>query len=163
MGKDQTIIKDTQSQGQGVCEKIFKALNLTSVFRYFSGNPKLKITTTDHHRSDPAKATKFKLVVPQKDQNLSFASNRVHVEYNHSEVDTEIPKSRDPPQNQDCPYDSSSNGRFSSYIDHVRSKIMSSFDDDDSASGVRRDGINDKITHYKFEIKATAIACGNQG
>ncbi|KAG5587572.1 hypothetical protein H5410_048006 [Solanum commersonii] len=75
MGKNQTIIKDTQSQGQGVCEKIFKSLHLTSIFRYFSRNPKSKIATSDHHhRNDPAKATELKLVVTQKDQ---ITSNKV--------------------------------------------------------------------------------------
>uniref|UniRef100_A0A3Q7I6C1 Uncharacterized protein n=1 Tax=Solanum lycopersicum TaxID=4081 RepID=A0A3Q7I6C1_SOLLC len=86
MENNQTITKDTQSQGQGVCEKIFKALNLTSIFRYFSRNSKSKIATSNHQRSDPARVTDFKLVIPQQDQNLSFASNKVHVEYNHSEV-----------------------------------------------------------------------------
>ncbi|CAN4093175.1 unnamed protein product [Withania somnifera] len=173
MGKNQTIIKDdTQSQGQGVCRKIFKALNLSSAFRFFHKKPKSSTKpNTDHHRSDPAKATKFKLVVPQEDKKLAFASNKVHVEYNHSSVDTEIPKSPDHLQNQDYTYyESINNGRFSAYIDHVKSKIMSSFDDDDDdiTSVVGRDSCNDKVyDHYtnpsKFKIRTTAIACGNQG
>lgn len=133
--------------GQGVCGKIFKALNLSSFFQCFSRNPKSNISTSDHHhRSDPAKATELKLVVPQKDQNLSFASNKVHVEYNHSEITmsrTESPvhmlAERDDIQNQDY--------RFSRYIDHVKNKIKSSYDDDPS----------------KFEIRTTAIVVEVKG
>ncbi|KAH0640092.1 hypothetical protein KY285_036678 [Solanum tuberosum] len=155
MEKNQTITKDTQSQGKGVCEKIFKALNLTSIFQYFSRNPKSETATSDHHqRSDPARATEFKLVVPQQDQNLSFVSNKVHVEYNHSEVTmskTESPVNMLP-----------ENARFSTYINHVKSKIMSSYDDD-----YDNDDIDDKHKHRidpsKFDIRTTAIACGGQG
>ncbi|KAH0640090.1 hypothetical protein KY285_036676 [Solanum tuberosum] len=151
MGKNQTIIKDTQSQGQGVCEKSFKSLHLTSIFRYFSRNPKSKIATSDHHhRSDPAKATELKLVVTQKDQ---IASNKVHVEYNHREViesktgsHVHMLATRDHIENQDYTNynDTSSNDRFSRYIDHVKSKIMSSYDDDEH-----------DIDPSKFEIRTT--------
>ncbi|KAH0738675.1 hypothetical protein KY290_037380 [Solanum tuberosum] len=160
MEKNQTITKDTKSQqGQGVCEKIFKALNLTSAFQYIFRNPKSKIATSDYHqRSDPARATEFKLVVPQQDQNLSFASNKVHVEYNHSEVTmskTESPVHMLPEK------DYSESARFSTYINHVKSKIMSSYDDDDD------DDDDDKHKHRidpsKFDIRTTAIACGGQG
>ncbi|KAK4732164.1 hypothetical protein R3W88_025152 [Solanum pinnatisectum] len=159
MEKNQTIIKDTQSQGQGVCEKIFKALNLTSIFRYFSRNPKSEIATSDHHqKSNPARTTEFKLVVPQQDQNLSFASNKVHVEYNHSEVTMSKTES---PVHMVAERDYPENARFSTYINHVKNKIMSSCDDDDD------DNIDDKHKHHidpsKFDIRTTAIACGGQG
>ncbi|KAH0636971.1 hypothetical protein KY289_036886 [Solanum tuberosum] len=143
MGKNRTIIKDTQSQGQGVCEKIFKSLHLTSTFRYFSRNPKSKIAISDHHhRSDPAKATELKLVVTQKDQ---ITSNKVHVEYNHSEVIESktgspvhmLATRGDCMESQDYTNynDTSSNDRFSRYIDHMKSKIMSSYDDDEHDIG----------------------------
>ncbi|MCD7462693.1 hypothetical protein HAX54_049125 [Datura stramonium] len=154
------MMKDSESEGQGgVCGKILKALNnVTSVFGYFSRNPKsgrkpkVAAMSDDHQRNDPAKATKFELVVHQQnDQNLCFASNskEVVVEYNHSSVDTEIPKSTkteasDDLQNQDY--------RFSRYIHHVKNKIMCSFDDDD----------DDEVSHYvhpsKFNTTTTAIA-----
>ncbi|KAH0633929.1 hypothetical protein KY289_036887 [Solanum tuberosum] len=206
MEKNQTITKDTKSQqGQGVCEKIFKALNLTSAFQYIFRNPKSKIATSDHHqRSDPARTTEFKLVVPQQDQNLSFASNKVHVEYNHSEVTmskTELATSDHhqrsdparttkfnlvvPQQDQNLYFasnkvhveynhsevtmsktespvhmlpekDYSESARFSTYINHVKSKIMSSYDDDD-------DKHKHRIDPSKFDIRTTAIACGDQG
>ncbi|WMV47504.1 hypothetical protein MTR67_040889 [Solanum verrucosum] len=156
MEKNQTITNHTQSQGKGVCEKIFKALNLTSIFRYFSRNPKSEIATSDHHqRSDPARVTEFKLVFPQQDQNLSFVSNKVHVEYNHSEVTmskTESPVHMLPEK------DYSESARFSTYINHVKSKIMSSYDDDDDD-----DKHKHRIDPSKFDIRTTAIACGGQG
>ncbi|KAK4357336.1 hypothetical protein RND71_022946 [Anisodus tanguticus] len=202
MGKNQTIIKNTQSQG--ACEKIFKVLNLSSVFRFFSRNPKPKLATTDHHRSDTANATKFKLVAQngstnfplhelkgqqimplhENDHNFSFGSNMVLVDYNHNTIaepmnkfPTDIIATRNHQQYQDLKgvksedYNdhSTGNGRFSEYIDHVKNKIISSFDDDDiSVVGravTRRVSFNDEVSNYidqsKFKIRTTAIACGN--
>lgn len=196
MGNNQTTTKEAQSQG--VCERIFKALNVRPACRYFRRVPtvrpqtqspksatKSRVATSDHHRNDPAKATGFKLVaqngstipfelkgqqimIPfhEKDHNLSFASNMVLVEYNHSSVDSTNNKSpvnniaanvvrhiNDGP-NSVKSEDYSDTNRFSKYIDHVKNKmkIMSSFDDDDDDddSGVgraatRRDSFNDKV------------------
>lgn len=48
--------------------------------------------------------------------------------------------------------DTSSNDRFSRYIDRMKSKIMPSYDDDDEHD----------IDPSKFEIRTTTIACGGQ-
>ncbi|KAJ8549071.1 hypothetical protein K7X08_032778 [Anisodus acutangulus] len=194
MGKNQTITKNTQSQG--VCEKIFKALNLSSLFLYFSRNTKSASINS---------ATKFKLVVAQNG-STNFPlhdlkghqiiplndQNRIHVEYNHNTKEESMNKfpadiiaTSNHQQNQDYPkgvksedYNdriSTSNGRFSEYIDHVKNKIMSSCDDDedddDDSSVVgkavtRRVSFNDEVSNYvdqsKFQmIRTTAIACGD--
>lgn len=188
MGNSQTTSKE-EAQSQGVCERIFKALSVRPAFRYFrpqTQSPKSGVaTSTEHHRNDLAKATGIKLVaqngstipfelkgqqimIPfhEKDHNLSFASNMVLVEYNHSSVDSTNNKSpvnniaanvvrhiNDGP-NSVKSEDYSDTNRFSKYIDHVKNKmkIMSSFDDDDDDddSGVgraatRRDSFNDKV------------------
>ncbi|XP_060181061.1 uncharacterized protein LOC132610722 isoform X3 [Lycium barbarum] len=122
MGKNQITTKNTESQG--VCEKIFGGVNISPAFRRISTvhpqtqNPisatnsatKPIIASTDHHRNDPAKATKFKLVaqsgstiplelngqqipLQEKYQNMSStASNMVRVEYNHSAGESATPK-----------------------------------------------------------------------
>ncbi|XP_060181059.1 uncharacterized protein LOC132610722 isoform X1 [Lycium barbarum] len=78
MGKNQITTKNTESQG--VCEKIFRAVNISPAFRSLrristvhpqtqhpksaSTNSATKpiVASADHHINDPAKATKFKLV-----------------------------------------------------------------------------------------------------
>ncbi|KAK6780705.1 hypothetical protein RDI58_022889 [Solanum bulbocastanum] len=119
---------------------------------------KMRSISSFDDKSDHAKTTELKLVVTQKDQ---IASNKVHVECNHSEViefktgsPVHMLATRDCMKNQDYTNynDTSSNDRFSRYIDHVKSKIMSSYDDDEH-----------DIDSSKFEIRTTAIACGGQG
>ncbi|XP_059295700.1 uncharacterized protein LOC132049046 [Lycium ferocissimum] len=116
MEKNQITTKNTESQR--VCEKIFRVVNISPAFRRISTvhpqtqNPisatnsatKPIVASTDHHRNDPAKATKFKLVaqsgstIPlelngQKYQNMSStASNMVRVEYNHIAGESATPK-----------------------------------------------------------------------
>ncbi|KAJ8547490.1 hypothetical protein K7X08_011076 [Anisodus acutangulus] len=116
MGKNQITTKNT-TQSQGVCEKIFRAVNISPAFRSFRRispqNPRFATTnsaTTDHHRNYTAKATISKPValhqngstiplqlnsqqIPsqEKYQNLSSDSNMVLEEYNHSSGDSAIP------------------------------------------------------------------------
>ncbi|OIT37751.1 hypothetical protein A4A49_05894 [Nicotiana attenuata] len=198
MGNSQTTTKE-EAESQGACERIFKALNVRPAFRYFrpqtqspkSATKSRVATSTDHHRDDPAKATGFKLVaqngstipldlkgqqnmIPlhENDQNLSFASNMVLVEYNHSSVDSTNNKypvknmaanvvhhiiNDGPKSVQSQEYDADTD-RFSKYIDHVKNKMktMSSFDDDDDDTGVGRaatksDSFNDKVSHYIYQ------------
>ncbi|KAH0636970.1 hypothetical protein KY289_036885 [Solanum tuberosum] len=98
MGKNYQIMnKERESQGQGVCEKIFKlAVNISPTFRSFRRNSPQFVTNTkpkiDHQRNYTANISKPVSIVDQLElnrqqipsQNLSTASNNmVLVEYNH--------------------------------------------------------------------------------
>nr|XP_004247490.1 uncharacterized protein LOC101268224 [Solanum lycopersicum] len=94
--------KESESQGQGVCEKIFKlAMNISPTFRSFRRNSPLFVATTkpkiNHQRNYTANISKPVAVVDQLElkrqqipsqgkchQNFSTTSNNmVLVEYNH--------------------------------------------------------------------------------
>ncbi|KAG5587568.1 hypothetical protein H5410_048002 [Solanum commersonii] len=98
MGKNyQMMNKERESQGQGVCEKIFKlAVNISPTFRSFRQNSPQFVTNTkpkiDHQRNYTTNISKPVAIVDQLElnrqqipsQNLSTASNNmVLVEYNH--------------------------------------------------------------------------------
>ncbi|OIT33812.1 hypothetical protein A4A49_27063 [Nicotiana attenuata] len=85
MGKNQLTTKEAQSQG--VCEKIFKAMNVSPAFRLFRRISTVNYPQTLTHKSaTPTFSTKR--IVAQDHNNLSFASNMVHVEYNHSSLNS---------------------------------------------------------------------------
>lgn len=86
MGKNQLTTKEAQSQG--ICEKIFKAMNVSPAFQLFHRISTVNYpqTVLSHKSATPNFSTKR--IVAQDHNNLSFASNMVHVEYNHSSVNT---------------------------------------------------------------------------
>ncbi|MCD7462692.1 hypothetical protein HAX54_049124 [Datura stramonium] len=156
MGKNQM---SQSKQGQGVCEKIFKAVNISPTFRSFR---RISPESPNYYAAAAAanKATISKPIalaqngstiplefnphqITSKYHNLSTASNMVPVEYNHSAGDAgskaeSVNKSphvkkmvvHDHQIINEGPKDD--NDRFSKYIDHVKNKMrksMSSFND----------------------------------
>ncbi|KAF3643696.1 putative elongation factor Tu, mitochondrial-like [Capsicum annuum] len=156
MGKNQITIKDT-TQSSGVCEKIFKVVNITPGFRSFHRvsphkNPKFATNSAKATMSKPVALTQNGFTIPLElnRQQIPSQENMVIVEYNHISGDSAIPKfikgesvnkssqvknmfnivHHDHEINEGSPKDD--NDKFSNYIDQVKNKMrsMSSFDDD---------------------------------
>ncbi|CAN4091476.1 unnamed protein product [Withania somnifera] len=103
MGKNQITTKET-TESQGVCEKIFKVVNISPGFRSFRRissheSPKFANSSAKATISKPVALTQNGSTIPfelnrqqipskEKYQNLSSASKMVLVEYNHISGDS---------------------------------------------------------------------------
>ncbi|XP_016567947.2 uncharacterized protein LOC107866376 [Capsicum annuum] len=152
MGKNQITIKHT-TQSSGVCEKIFKIVNITPGFRSFHrvsprDNPKFATNSAKATMSKPVALTQNRFTIPLElnRQQIPSQENMVLVEYNHISGDSAIPKFKGESVNKSSHVKNMSNivhheinegpkddnDRFSNYIDQVKNRMrsMSSFDDD---------------------------------